>query len=91
MFTAKVIGNVVATQKDEKLVGSKLLVVSPLDKDLEETEEYHVAVDSVGAGTGETVLVTRGSAARRTQPYEETPVDLAIVGIVDEIDISSQG
>ncbi|ADQ14437.1 EutN/CcmL family microcompartment protein [Halanaerobium hydrogeniformans] len=86
MFSARVVGNVVATQKDKGLVGTKLLIVCPLYEEFKK-EKCLVAVDSVGAGIGETVLVASGSGARKTNQFEGSPVDLAIVGIIDEIEL----
>lgn len=83
MFVAKVVGTVVATRKDENLVGLKLLVIQPLDKKEQPWGQTLVAVDSVGAGVGETVLVVRGSPARVVLQNANAPVDAVIVGIVD--------
>ncbi len=80
MMVGKVCGSVVATRKNENLIGSKFLIVKPLagmgKGDI-------VAVDNVGAGIGETVLVALGSAARIGCGQEKSPIDAAIVGIVD--------
>ena len=83
MIIGKVVGSIVSTRKNEKLVGQKLLIVRPVA----ETEEKNelVAIDNVGAGIGEKVLVARGSAARIGCDLENAPVDAAIVGIIDEI------
>lgn len=86
MFSAKVVGNVVATQKDQGLVGTKLLIVCPLYEEFKK-ENCLIAVDSVGAGIGELVLVASGSGARKTNHFEGSPIDLAIVGIIDEIEL----
>ncbi len=89
MFMAKVIGNVVATQKHPKLQGAKLLLVQPfVNKDgaLVASGSSIVAVDSVGAGRGELVLFTQGSSARLTPATREAPVDAVIVGIVDSVE-----
>jgi len=89
MQLAKVIGTVVSTRKDDALVGFKLLVLQvegPAGNN-GFTAERLVAVDTVGAGTGEQVLVARGSAARATLPVE-APTDAAIVGIVDTVDVA---
>ena len=83
MTIGKVVGCIISTRKNEKLVGQKLLVVRPLEN-MEAKGEF-VAIDNVGAGIGETVLVAEGSAARIGCNLEEAPVDAAIVGIVDEI------
>ena len=83
MIVGTVVGNVVSTRKHEALVGSKLLVVKPLHK----TEDGHskiVAVDGVGAGNGDIVLVVTGSSERCECHNNNIPVDAAIVGIVDE-------
>ena len=77
-----VIGNVVSTRKQESLVGSKFMEVRMIENG-RETEEYVIAVDSVGAGIGETVLLTVGSSARLALTNQNAPVDAVIVGIVD--------
>lgn len=89
MYIGKVIGMVVATRKDESLVGSKLLIVQKMDKDGEFKGSSEVAVDSVGAGTGELVLVSKGSSARHIFGNRSTPVDAAIVGIIDSMEVQS--
>ncbi|CCU77908.1 Ethanolamine utilization protein EutN/carboxysome structural protein Ccml, putative [Halanaerobium saccharolyticum subsp. saccharolyticum DSM 6643] len=86
MLIAKVVGNVVATQKDEGLVGTKLLIICPLYEEFRK-EKCVVAVDSVGAGIGETVLVVKGSSARLTDHLKSSPIDHAIIGIIDEIEL----
>lgn len=87
MRMGRVVGSVVATQKDEKLAGLKLLLVQNLDIDLALESGYVVAVDSVGAGAGEVVLYSTGSAARQTDLTDARPVDAVIMAIVDEYDI----
>ena len=82
MMIGTVVGSVIATRKNEKLVGQKLMIVRPLDS--MEAKGELVAIDNVGAGIGETVLVAKGSAARIGCGLENAPVDAAIVGIVDE-------
>ena len=77
-----VIGNVVSTRKQDSLVGSKFMEVRMIENG-HETEEYVIAVDSVGAGIGETVLLTLGSSARLALTNQNAPVDAVIVGIVD--------
>lgn len=89
MFLAKVIGNVVSTHKDPKLHGMKLLVVQPFDPQDNSTQTSLVAVDTIGAGNEEIVLVVRGSSARRNIS-NEAPVDAAIVGIVDSMEIENE-
>ena len=80
MIIAKVTGSVVSTRKNEKLVGSKFMIVEPLG----EQSSSLVAIDDVGAGIGEYVLVATGSAARIGCGVENSPVDAAIVGIIDD-------
>ncbi len=84
MVVGKVVGTVVATRKNDNLIGSKFLIVEPIHK-LEEGKGRFVAVDNVGAGIGETVLVATGSAARIGCNMENAPIDAAIVGIVDNV------
>lgn len=81
MIVGKVVGSVVATRKNEKLLGSKFMIVEPY-KNMEKNGRI-VAVDNVGAGIGETVLVATGSSARIGCDMETAPIDAAIVGIVD--------
>lgn len=86
MILGKVVGTVVATRKDERLVGSKLLLVQPVRPDgSEERGAALVAVDTVDAGAGEQVLVVSGSSARMAAGLADRPVDAAIVGIVDTV------
>lgn len=80
MFIGKVVGSVVATRKNENLIGSKFLIIEPLEK---MGCGRLVAIDHVGAGIGEVVLVATGSAARIGCKLESSPIDAAIVGIVD--------
>ena len=83
MIVGKIVGSVVATRKNENLVGSKFLVVEPIEKMAGEKQRI-VAVDNVGAGIGEIVLVAQGSAARIGCNLIDSPIDAAIVGIVDD-------
>jgi microcompartment protein CcmK/EutM len=94
MQLAKVIGTVVATRKDPRLEGKKLLVVSPLAPEEVEGSKpprntgkanYLVAVDTVSAGFRETVIIVQGSSARMAATCKDCPVDTAIVGIVDSV------
>jgi len=87
MFLGKVIGTVWSTKKDENLVGAKFLIVRELSLDLKEKERFVVAVDSVGAGEGEVVLVAIGSSSRMTSFTKDKPVDAVIMGIVDKLDV----
>jgi ethanolamine utilization protein EutN len=87
MKIGKVIGSVVATQKDQNLVGFKLLIVKQLDsKGNFVGEEDEVAVDTFGAGVGELVLLCHGSSARALWDNPKSPVDLAVVGIIDSLE-----
>src|SRR3954465_9188624 len=93
MFLARVTGNVVASQKDKTLNGQKLLVVEPLNvkyddatkqpASLGNTGRAIVAIDAVGAGEGQLVLIVQGSSARMTEITKNLPADAVIVGIVD--------
>lgn len=83
MFLGKVIGTLVATQKEETLQGLKFLVVRRLTVDNEDTSGYVVAVDAVGAGVGEVVMVATGSSARQTRLTDRRPCDAVIMAIVD--------
>ncbi len=87
MFLGKVIGTVWSTRKDENLVGAKFLIVRHLDLELNEKENFVVAVDSVGAGEGEVVLVATGSSSRQTHFTQNKPVDAVIMAIVDKLDV----
>jgi microcompartment protein CcmK/EutM len=93
MFVAKVTGSLVATQKVDSMVGQKLLVVEPYRVDpsdrkaLVTTGRTFVAVDTVGAGEGEFVLITQGSSARLTPETKNLPIDTVIVGLVDTIHV----
>ncbi len=87
MKMGRVVGSVVATRKDEKLQGLKLLVVRNLDLELDLEGGYVVAADAVGAGAGEVVLYATGSSARQTEMTDGRPVDAVIMAIVDEYDV----
>jgi ethanolamine utilization protein EutN len=82
MLKGIVVSNIVSTRKQEALVGSKFLEVRLIENG-QDTEKFIIAVDSVGAGIGETVLVTTGSSARLALNNKETPTDAVVVGIVD--------
>lgn len=87
MFLAKVVGKVVSTQKDPKFIGSKLLIVKMIDENEKITGEPIVAIDTVGAGISETVIVVTGSGARYVDTSEKIiPADASIMGIVDSIE-----
>lgn len=88
MLIGRVIGTIVATRKHDLLVGGKIQVVQPLAPDGTELSQAPlVAIDAVGAGTGERVIVVTGSSARMGVDNERSPVDATIVGIIDEIDV----
>ncbi len=81
MLVGKVVGSIVSTRKNDKLVGNKFMIIEPVDS---MAKGRFVAVDNIGAGIGEYVLVATGSAARYGTDCETSPVDAAIVGIVDD-------
>ena len=87
MILAQIVGTVVATRKDERLVSNKLLIARPMDPQGKPEGNFLVAVDTVDAGVGETVLIVSGSSARMASGMKDCPVDAAIVGIVDTIAI----
>lgn len=93
MILARVEGSIVATKKNEKMTGSKFLVVRPLVVDSPTAREFRpgsstlVAVDSLGAGEGEVVLIVQGSSARLAADDKNSPVDAVVVGIVDSVDL----
>ncbi|MPQ42897.1 EutN/CcmL family microcompartment protein [Clostridium tarantellae] len=90
MDIAKVIGNVWATRKDEKLNGQKFLIVKILKSKNELKEGFFVAADNTGAGIGDTVLITKGGSARQALGDKSIPVDATIVGIVDSIEVEDE-
>ena len=100
MFLARVTGNVVATQKDKALSGQKLFVVEPLNvkydpatnqpASLGNTNRAIVAIDTVGAGEGQLVLIVQGSSARMTEVTKNMPADAVIVGIVDSAEYAGK-
>lgn len=93
MFVAKVTGSVVSTQKVDSMTGQKLLVVEPYRLEPKErgsmvtTGRTFIAVDALGAGVGDMVLITQGSSARFTQETGKLPIDCVIIGIVDTVSI----
>jgi microcompartment protein CcmK/EutM len=96
MFIARVTGSVVSTQKADSMIGQKLLVVEPYrlqDKtrdSLVTTGRTFIAVDTLGAGVGDFVLVVQGSSARLTPETAKLPIDAAVIGIVDSVTIEKQ-
>jgi len=89
MILARIVGTVVATRKDPRLEGKKLLVVKPVTPEGADESGYLVAVDTVDAGFRETVLVVSGSSARNATECKDRPVDAAIVGIVDSVQLDA--
>jgi ethanolamine utilization protein EutN len=93
MFVAQVTGSVVATQKTAAMTGHKMLVVEPYRLDektrdrLVSTGRTFIAVDTLGAGEGQFVLVTQGSSARLTPETKSLPIDAVIIGLVDTVRI----
>ena len=83
MLAGKVVGSLVATRKNDKLVGNKFMIVEVVDK-MRAKEQQLIAVDNIGAGIGEYVLVAQGSAARVGCNMKDAPIDAAIVGIIDD-------
>lgn len=90
MELGKVVGSVWATKKDERLNGQKLLIVQSVDARGNERKNAIVAADIVGAGIGDTVIVVRGGSARYAINSTQTPVDSAIVGIVDSVVVDQE-
>ncbi|MCA9177714.1 MAG: EutN/CcmL family microcompartment protein [Planctomycetales bacterium] len=95
MFVAKVTGSLVSTQKVDAMVGYKLLVVEPYRveskqrKSLSTTGRTFIAVDMLGAGVGDFVLITQGSSARMTPETKTLPIDTVVVGIVDRVNLDT--
>jgi carbon dioxide concentrating mechanism protein CcmL len=89
MQIARVFGTVTSTQKEPSLRGIKFLVLQLLDDDGEILPGYEVAADNVGAGIGEWVLVSHGSAARQVSGSEQRPVDAAVIAIIDTVSVET--
>jgi len=89
MILARIIGTVVATRKDPRLEGRKLLLVRPVKLDGSDDSGFLVAVDTVGAGYREQVIVVSGSSARLAHGMKDFPIDAAIVGIVDTVEVDN--
>ena len=87
MYMARVIGNVVATRKEDSLVGLKFMVIRRVNAQEQEQGMDEVAADYVGSGIGDYVLVGQGSSVRVRDDKKSVPVDLAIIGIIDSIDV----
>jgi len=91
MILARVAGTVVATRKDPRLEGMKLLVLKPVSPEGKEESGYVIGVDTVGAGFRELVIAVSGGSARMAEGCKDKPVDLAIVGIVDSVSLDERG
>ena len=89
MILARVVGSVVATRKDPRLEGKKLLILKPIGPDGKDEPGYVISVDTVSAGFRETVLAVSGSSARMAEGCKDTPVDSTIVGIVDTVSLDT--
>jgi ethanolamine utilization protein EutN len=89
MILARIVGTVVSTRKDARLEGKKLLIAKPISPEGADESGYMIAVDTVGSGTGETVLIVTGSSARNASECKDRPVDAAVIGIVDEIKLDA--
>ena len=87
MLLARVVGTVVATKKDARLEGRKLLVLENIEPTGKSKGSYVVAVDTVGAGVQETVIAVQGSSSRMAEGMKDVPVDTAVVGIVDNVEL----
>ena len=87
MILARVVGSVVATRKDPRLEGMKLLILKPISPRGKDESGYVVAVDTVGAGYRETVIAVAGSSARMAEGCKDRPVDTSIIGIVDSLSL----
>jgi microcompartment protein CcmK/EutM len=96
MFVARVTGSVVATQKTGTMIGHKLLVVEPYRLEeksrdrLVTTGRTFIAVDTLGAGEGQFVLVTQGSSARLTPETKSLPIDAVVIGLVDSVRVDGR-
>jgi microcompartment protein CcmK/EutM len=90
MLIARVVGDVVSTMKDDKIVGRKLLIVREVSVENEIVGKPIVAVDTVDAGAGDVVLIAQGSSARQTTVTKETPTDAVIMAIVDSLQVDGK-
>jgi microcompartment protein CcmK/EutM len=90
MILARVVGTVVATRKDPRLEGKKLLVVKPVSPEGREEANYLIAIDTVSAGFRELVIIVSGSSARMAEGCKDTPTDASIVGIVDTVHLDKK-
>jgi ethanolamine utilization protein EutN len=89
MILARVVGTIVATRKDPRLEGQKLLIIKPVAPDGKEEAGYVVAVDTVQAGGGDLVLMVSGSSARMADGCKDKPIDASIIGIIDAVSLDA--
>lgn len=87
MNIGRVIGTLVATRKDDSLIGSKLMITQPIDLDYKPEGTPIIMVDTVGAGIGEVVIYSEGTASRNAAGKPDSAIDAAIVGIIDNLDV----
>lgn len=90
MLIAQVVGTIVSTIKDEKMVGRKLLIVREATTENEVVGKPIAAVDTVDAGVGDLVLIAQGSSARQTNVTKETPTDAVIMAVIDELEVGGK-
>ena len=90
MLIAKVIGTTVSTIKDEKLTGSKLLIVRQTDENGNFVGKPYIAIDTVNAGVGDLVLTAHGSSARQTTITKDRPVDAVIMAMIDTLEVDGK-
>jgi len=90
MTLGRVVGTVVATRKDPRLEGCKLLIVRQVTPEGKEESGYVVAVDTVQAGSSELVILVSGSSARMAEGCKDKPVDASIIGIVDSVSLNRE-
>ena len=83
MVAGKVVGSIVSTRKNDKLIGNKFMIVELVESMAGDTKQL-IAIDNIGAGIGEYVMVAQGSSARVACDVQDAPVDAAIVGIIDD-------
>lgn len=90
MILGMIVGTVVSTQKADNVDGTRYMLVQKCDQHGKTKNEYHVALDQVGAGTGEMVFMSQGSPNRQTERTFDKPIDASILGIIDLIDVSGE-
>ncbi|MBN1899475.1 MAG: EutN/CcmL family microcompartment protein [Spirochaetes bacterium] len=90
MVIGKITGTIVATRKDENLLGGKFYIVRLMTMDTKMTDKFIVAYDTVGSGEGEVVVVVQGSSSRMTEQTQSAPVDASIVAVVDLLEVNDK-